>query len=94
MLLNGAFVPELSDLGALEPGLKIVPLSRALTDGSYAAPVRRSIALRLACGWYDPQQVVPALVQGLQDADGSVSGAAAESLKRIDPAASARLGLK
>lgn len=74
--------------------LRIFPLSRALTDGNYAAPVRRSIALRLACGWYNPQQVVPALVQGLQDADSGVSVAAAESLKRIDPAAAARLGLK
>ena len=33
VLLNGAFVPELSDLAKLEPGLKIVPLARALTDG-------------------------------------------------------------
>jgi Fe-S cluster assembly protein SufD len=32
-LLNGIFVPELSDLNALEPGLTILPLARALSDG-------------------------------------------------------------
>src|SRR4029077_17900255 len=30
VLVNGAFVPELSDLAALEPGLTILPLARAL----------------------------------------------------------------
>ena len=32
-LVNGAFVPELSDLKALEPGLTILPLARALAEG-------------------------------------------------------------
>ncbi len=39
VLVNGTFVPELSDLAALEPGLMIVPLGRALADGN--ALVRR-----------------------------------------------------
>jgi Fe-S cluster assembly protein SufD len=33
VLLNGAFVPELSDLAGLEAGLKIVPLAHALAEG-------------------------------------------------------------
>jgi Fe-S cluster assembly protein SufD len=33
VLVNGAFVPELSDLKALEPGLSILPLARALGEG-------------------------------------------------------------
>jgi Fe-S cluster assembly protein SufD len=33
VLVNGAFVPELSDLKALEPGLTILPLARALAEG-------------------------------------------------------------
>src|SRR5262245_40633280 len=33
VLVNGVFVPELSDLKALEPGLTILPLARALADG-------------------------------------------------------------
>jgi Fe-S cluster assembly protein SufD len=33
VLVNGAFVPELSDLAALEPGLTILPLARALAEG-------------------------------------------------------------
>jgi Fe-S cluster assembly protein SufD len=32
-LLNGSFVPELSDLSATEAGLTVVPLSRALAEG-------------------------------------------------------------
>jgi Fe-S cluster assembly protein SufD len=31
--VNGVFVPKLSDLAALEPGLSIVPLAKALADG-------------------------------------------------------------
>jgi Fe-S cluster assembly protein SufD len=33
VLVDGAFVPELSDLAALEPGLAIVPMARALAAG-------------------------------------------------------------
>jgi Fe-S cluster assembly protein SufD len=33
VLVDGAFVPELSDLGALEPGLTIVPMAQALAAG-------------------------------------------------------------
>src|SRR6185312_4060664 len=33
VLVNGVFVPELSDAAALEKGLTIVPLARALTEG-------------------------------------------------------------
>lgn len=33
VLLNGAFVSELSDLAKLEPGLKIAPMARALAEG-------------------------------------------------------------
>src|SRR4029077_5219375 len=33
VLVNGAFVPELSDLAALEQGLTILPLARALAEG-------------------------------------------------------------
>ena len=33
LLVNGTFVPELSDLKALEPGLAILPLARALAEG-------------------------------------------------------------
>jgi Fe-S cluster assembly protein SufD len=33
VLVNGAFVPELSDLKALEAGLTILPLARALAEG-------------------------------------------------------------
>ena len=33
VLVNGALVPELSDLKALEPGLTILPLARALAEG-------------------------------------------------------------
>lgn len=39
VLVNGALVPELSDLAALEPGLSIVPLGKALAEGN--ALVRR-----------------------------------------------------
>ena len=37
VLVNGAFVPELSDLAALEEGLTIVPLARALAEGNRLA---------------------------------------------------------
>jgi Fe-S cluster assembly protein SufD len=33
VLVDGAFVPELSDLAALEPGLTIVPMAQALASG-------------------------------------------------------------
>jgi len=33
VLVDGAFVPELSDLAALEPGLTIVPMAQALATG-------------------------------------------------------------
>lgn len=33
VLANGAFVPELSDLAGLEPGLAIVPMAQALAEG-------------------------------------------------------------
>jgi Fe-S cluster assembly protein SufD len=33
VLVNGALVPELSDLDALEPGLTVLPLARALAEG-------------------------------------------------------------
>jgi Fe-S cluster assembly protein SufD len=33
VLVDGAFVPELSDLAALDPGLTIVPMARALAAG-------------------------------------------------------------
>ena len=33
VLVNGAFVPELSDLKALESGLTVLPLARALAEG-------------------------------------------------------------
>lgn len=39
VLVNGTLVPELSDLAGLEQGLSIIPLGRALADGS--ALVRR-----------------------------------------------------
>jgi Fe-S cluster assembly protein SufD len=33
VFVDGAFVPELSDLAALEPGLSIVPMAKALVEG-------------------------------------------------------------
>lgn len=36
VLLNGSFVPELSDLADLEPGLSIVPLATALSENGAA----------------------------------------------------------
>ena len=40
VFVDGAFVPELSDLGELEPGLVVGSLARALTEGDPAAAAR------------------------------------------------------
>jgi Fe-S cluster assembly protein SufD len=43
-LVNGTLVPDLSDLGAREHGLTIVPLSRALAEGHPAAALVGKVA--------------------------------------------------
>jgi len=43
VLVDGVFIPELSDLAALEPGLAVVPMAQALAEPQVAARIGRVV---------------------------------------------------